>query len=282
MTPKHATSKLQNTTVHYWEYHVDKQPTLILVHGFRGTHHGFAKIAEQLPNFHLIIPDLPGFGKSEPFADSPHFLEQYVMFLREFIKTLDLQHKPIIVGHSFGSIVASHYVATYPASTAKLILINPIGAPALEGPRAIMTRLAIGYYWVGRKLPAQPAKRWLSAAPIVKIMSITMAKSNDKTMNRYIHQQHEQHFSSFAHPAVVAESFHTSVSSDVSHVSHSLSLPTLLIVGDKDDITSLQKQHALHKSLPDGTLHIIDNVGHLIHYEKPKEAAAAIQAFLSQ
>ncbi len=276
-----STLTLSHGTVHYWEYHTDKPRTLVLIHGFRGTHHGLARIAEQLGEYHLIIPDLPGFGASAPFADAPHSLDNYVTFVRDLLDGLQLK-KPIIVGHSFGSIITSHFVMQYPDAAEKLILINPIGAPALQGPRGVMTRLAIGYYWLGRKLPQRAAKRWLGAPPIVKIMSITMAKTKDKETLRYIHDQHKQHFSSFASPQVVAESFRTSVENDVSHVASDIQLPTLLIAGDKDDITTLAKQRELQQKLPNGELHVIDNVGHLIHYETPTEAAEAIRAFLSK
>ena len=271
---------LPHGTVHYWEYNRGKSPTVVMVHGFRGTHHGLAKIADNLPDFHLIMPDLPGFGASQPFTDSEHSVDRYVSFLKQFIDELHLKEAPVIVGHSFGSIIASHFVAAHPEMADKLILINPIGAPALEGPRGVMTRLAIAYYWLGRKLPGRAAKSWLGAPPIVKVMSVTMAKTTDKELKKYIHDQHRQHFSTFASPTVVAESFKASVSNDVSHVAHKLALPTLLIAGSQDDITPLDKQHELHKNIPTSQLHVIDNVGHLIHYEKPTEAADAIRRFL--
>lgn len=250
-----------------------------MIHGFRGTHHGLAKIAENLPDYRLIVPDLPGFGSSEAFNAMEHSVESYVAFVDEFIEKLQLE-KPIVIGHSFGSIVASHFVATHPDVAEKLILINPIGAPALQGPRGAMTRLAITYYWLGRKLPASAAQSWLGAPPIVKIMSVTMAKTKDKNVRRYIHDQHKQHFSTFASPTVVAESFKASVSNDVSHIASKLTLPTLLIAGSKDDVTSLDKQHELHAAIPSSKLHVIQDVGHLIHYETPKEAALSINEFL--
>lgn len=281
MDPIEKTITLSQGTVHYWVYNPDKKQTLLLIHGFRGTHHGLAKIAENLSDFRLVVPDLPGFGASDAFTDKEHSVESYVMFIKEFIDNTQLKN-PIIAGHSFGSIVASHFVAAYPHVAKKLILINPIGAPALQGPRGAMTRLAIMYYWLGRKLPATAAKTWLGAPPIVKIMSVTMAKTKNKDVQRYIHDQHKQHFSTFANPTVVAESFKASVSNDVSHVAHKLSLPTLLIAGSKDDITSVDKQHRLHAAIPTSELHIIKDVGHLIHYETPGEAASAITLFLNR
>lgn len=269
---------LSHGTVKYWEYHPDKKPALVMIHGFRGTHHGLAKIAEGLPDFHLLVPDLPGFGESQQLAGE-HSVENYVAFVAEFIRALGLK-TPVVAGHSFGSIVVSHFAAAYPDMLSKLILINPIAAPALQGPRGAMTRLAIAYYWLGRKLPAKVAGAWLGAPPIVKIMSVTMAKTSDKETLRYIHDQHKQHFSTFASPQVVAESFRASVSSDVSHVADQLRVPTLLIAGEKDDITPLDKQHELHRKVADSELYVIDEVGHLIHYEKAEDAARAIKGFL--
>lgn len=280
MTDSSKAIELAHGTVHYWDYNPDEQPTIVMIHGFRGTHHGLAKIVENLSDFHVIVPDLPGFGASLPLADE-HSVDNYVQFVATFITALGLR-QPIVVGHSFGSIVASHFAAAHPDMLEKLILINPIAAPALQGPRGVMTRLAIMYYCIGRKLPGRAAKGWLGAPPIVRIMSVAMAKTKDKDTKRFIHDQHRQHFSTFASPDVVAESFKASVTSDVSHVANNLSVPTLLIAGDKDDITAIDKQHELHRRIAANELYVIDNVGHLIHYEKPAEAAAAIKNFLNK
>jgi len=109
-----------------------------------------------------------------------------------------------------------------------------------------------------------------------------MTKTNDKATRRFIHDQHTRHFSTFASPRVVAESFRASVENDVSHVAGKIQLPTLLIAGDKDDITTIDKQHELHNKMANAQLHVISDVGHLIHYETPTEAAEAIRAFLSR
>ena len=52
-------------------------------------------------------------------------------------------------------------------------------------------------------------------------------------------------------------------------------------MADDDDITPLEAQRRLVTLFPDAELSVIEGVGHLIHYEKPVEAAAAIETFLS-
>lgn len=253
-------------------------PTIIMIHGFRGTHHGLDRIKENLGDFSVIAPDLPGFGSHAPLE--AHNLTQYVQWLHQFISELALSNPPLLLGHSFGSIITAAYAAQYPDTIAKLVLVNPIGAPALEGPKAVLTQLAILYYFIGRKLPTKAAHTWLSWRPIVMIMSQTMAKTPDKHLRAYIHDQHLQHFSSFHSPAVVAEAFHTSVHHTVREFAAQISTPTLLIAGALDDITPLHKQRELVALFSDARLVVIDNVGHLTHYETPDQVASAVQAFI--
>lgn len=277
---KHSCQILGTTTT-YWEYNPDKPTTLILIHGFRGTHHGLLKIAEQLPEYRLIIPDLPGFGVSEALTGG-HGIGDYVEWLFQFREIVDPSTpSSYIVGHSFGSIIVSHYASLHPSTVTKLTVINPIGAPALEGEQRLLTQLAILYYWLGRKLPARAARAWISLKPITKITSITMRKTKDRQIRKFIDEQHYTHFSSFANPTQLSEAFRTSVSHDVSQVAEHLTMPTLMIAGEKDVITALDKQHELHAKIDGAELVIIPDVGHLTHYETPGEVASAIRKFIS-
>lgn len=252
--------------------------TIVMIHGFRGTHHGLAKIAEALPkSYNLIIPDIPGFGEGDEMER--YDLDSYVAWLHRFIKKQNLKKPPILLGHSFGSIIAAAYAARYPDTIEKLILVNPIAAPALEGPRGIFTKLAQLYYGIGQVLPESAAKPWLSAKPITFVMSSQMAKTKDKDLRKWIHNQHYTYFSTFHSADSLSDSFRASVSHSVRDVASAIPVPTLLVVGDKDDITPLTKQHELHEMLPDSKLVVIKGVGHLTHYETPKEVAAAVQAF---
>ena len=262
-----------------WTYHPEADTTVIMVHGFRGTHHGLDLIAKKLTGFKIIVPDLPGFGDAAPLGVE-HNLDNYVAWLTDFISDLKLTKPPILLGHSFGSIVAASYAAKHPETLSSLILVNPIGAPALEGPKAALTQLAIFYYFVGRKLPARLAKKWLMSKPVVMIMSLTMAKTKDKKLRRFIHNQHLMHFSSFDNPKMLSEAFRTSVSRNVRMYAPKIKLPTLLIAGDKDDITPLAKQQSLAGLFKNAELVVIKNVGHLTHYETPDQVAEAVKRFI--
>lgn len=248
-----------------------------MIHGFRGTHHGLLLIAKKLKGFNIIIPDLPGFGRGPKLKT--YDLENYVKWLHDFIEKHNGGRPIVLFGHSFGSIICAAYAKEYPENLSQLVLVNPIGAPALEGPRQFMTKLAVSYYKIGTKLSNKHAQRWLSARPIVRIMSVTMAKTHDKGLRTYIHTQHDTYFSRFHSPQSVLEGFTTSISHHVGEFAKKIRTPTLLIAGSLDDITPLSDQYGLVKKFPQAKLKVINDVGHLTHYETPEKVAQFTQDF---
>lgn len=270
--------EVRRGTTAYWEYGpADAEVTVIAVHGFRGEHHGLESVLAFLPEARVIAPDLPGFGETDPVPGRTYDLAEYVAWLTEFAAAV--APGAVILGHSFGSIVTSAAVASG-LETPRLILINPIGAPALEGPKGIMTRLAVLYYALGARLPEKLGTALLRNRLIVRVMSVTMAKTSDRELRRFIHDQHDTYFSRFADRDVLRDAFVASVSHDVSEFASAIDVPTLLIAAQRDDITPIEVERELVKRFDDGTLVEIAHVGHLIHYETPAEAAGAIRRFL--
>ena len=253
----------------YWVYGDAAAPlTLLMVHGYRGDHHGLEPVVAHLDGVRVISPDLPGFGETPPLradgapegtegATAEHTLDAYADWLT-----------------AFAAAVAGGL------ETPRVILVNPIGAPALEGPRGILTRLAVFYYWAGARLPKALGDALLRNRVIVRVMSASMAKTRDKTLRAFIHDQHDRYFSLFGDRDVLHEGFVTSVSNDVRRFAPQIAQPTLLIAAEKDDITPIEAERHLQTLFPDAELVEIPGVGHLIHYETPQQAASAITRFL--
>ncbi|GAA4481941.1 alpha/beta hydrolase [Microbacterium panaciterrae] len=263
----------------YWTYGPeDAAVTVLAVHGFRGEHHGLEPVVAYLPELRMIMPDLPGFGETAPLPGREHDVDAYAEWLTAFAS--EVAPGAVILGHSFGSIVASAAVARG-LPTPRLILVNPIGAPALEGPKAVLTRLAILYYALGARLPVGIGTELLRNRIIVRIMSIAMAKTADPALRRFVHDQHDTYFSRFSDREVLREAFVTSVSHDVREFAPEIAVPTLLVAAQRDDITPIEAERALVEIFPDASLVEIAHVGHLIHYETPAEAAGAIRRFLT-
>ncbi|MPT13847.1 MAG: alpha/beta hydrolase [Microbacterium sp.] len=270
--------EVRGGTTAYWVYGPDDaETTVIAVHGFRGEHHGLESVLAFLPELRVLAPDLPGFGESAPLPGRRHDLQEYAGCLTDFAAAT--APGAVILGHSFGSIVAAAAVAGG-LETPRLILVNPIGAPALEGPKGVMTRLAVLYYALGAKLPPRIGTALLRNRVIVRVMSMTMAKTRDPELRRFIHDQHDTYFSRFSDRDVLHDAFVASVSHDVREFAPAIDVPTLLIAAQRDDITPIEAERKLVTLFPDASLVEIAQVGHLIHYETPAEAAGAIRRFL--
>ncbi len=285
--PVETVEEIGGTNLHYWigGSTGPGNPSLVMIHGLRGTHHGLADIAANLPDRRTIVPDLPAFGDSGPLQGSPsaarHDVEGYARCVIALLRHLGADRRPVdLLGHSFGSLVAVHVVSLAPGLVRRLVLVNPISTPALRGPRALLSRLTSLYYWFGRVLPERAGRALLSNKAIVLGASRAMVRTRDPRLKRWVHDNHLRYFSRFHSPELLAEAFEASVSHTVADYVDAMVLPTLLVAGQNDDIAPLAGQQRLAGRLDDAELVVLPDVGHLVHYEKPAAAAREIRRFL--
>ena len=267
-------------TTRYWDYGPEDAETIIVVaHGYRGEHHGLEPVIAHLADIRVIGADMPGFGESSALTEVAHDIAGYAAWLTTFVEKLGLSGRAVIFGHSFGSIIAATAVAAG-LNTPRLILLNPIAAPALSGPKALLSWLTVAFYRTASVLPKRLGDRLLGNWLAVHFMSATMVKTKDRVLRRWIHDQHHTYFSNYSDRDTVVAAFDASISTDVSVVAPRITVPTLLIGSDQDPITTVAAQRRLQALFPNAQLTILSNVGHLIHYELPRFAAEEIVAFV--
>ncbi|MBR3163891.1 alpha/beta hydrolase [Candidatus Saccharibacteria bacterium] len=104
------------------------KPTLLLVHGFRGSHIGLETLANEFKKlgYNTVVPDLPPWG--EAGAMTEYTPDSYAKYLAEFIRRKKLV-RPICVGQSMGTMVVAATAERYPdLIDRRLILVAPISA----------------------------------------------------------------------------------------------------------------------------------------------------------
>lgn len=268
------------STTRYWVYGPeDADWTVVLCHGYRGEHHGLEPVIAHLPGIRFVSPDLPGFGESTPLSGEPHSVDGYARWYEAFLDALGLTGSAIVLGHSFGTIITSRALATG-LETPALILVNPIAVPGAEGPRRFATWLTVSFYRLASRLPERLATAMLGNWVIVRFMSVNLVKTKDRSLRRWVHEQHHTYFSRFSDRDTVVEAFDASMSHSVSDFAADIDVPTLLVAAEDDDITPVAAQYTLQRMFPRAQLRVLADVGHLIHYEAPDRAAAAIRDFL--
>jgi len=95
-------------------------PPLLLLHGFGGAAWNFSELAPLLAGRRLLIPDLPGHGRSDPLpAPSMSAFADVVAALLD---------GPVgVVGHSMGGVVALRLAERHPHLVRGLVLAAPAG-----------------------------------------------------------------------------------------------------------------------------------------------------------
>ncbi|GAA0895537.1 alpha/beta fold hydrolase [Pseudonocardia zijingensis] len=264
-----------------WVYGSDEAAQrIVFVHGLRGDHHGLEPIVAHLSGVRVIVPDLPGFGASPPLPADRHDVAGYAAWTRDLLAAVAPAGDAVLAGHSFGSIVASAAVAGG-ADVRGLVLVNPIAASALAGPRRFLTGLAVLYHRFAGALPER-AGTWLLRHPLMtRIASVAMATTPDAALRRWIHAEHGRYFSTFADRRSLLEAFHASVRHDVGESAAGVGVPTLLVAAERDDIAPLPAQRALAERFADARLAVVPTTGHLAHYEAPAVVAREVGAFLA-
>jgi len=103
------------------------KPTLLLVHGFSGDKDNWSFLAPYLTRqYHVIAPDLPGFGENERNPNLAYDIQAQTERLKAFADVLGLQ-RPHVAGNSMGGWIALRYALDYPDALASLTLLNNAG-----------------------------------------------------------------------------------------------------------------------------------------------------------
>lgn len=111
-----------------WSYYEGGNgPTIVLLHGFADSKDVWLEMAKQLtPHFHLVIPDLPGWGESSRDMDASYNIDAQAARLQTFVQTLGLG-RFLLAGHSMGGAIAGAYAAGHPEHVSGLALLDSFG-----------------------------------------------------------------------------------------------------------------------------------------------------------
>ncbi len=112
-------------------------PTQLLVHGLGGAAVNWLDVigplSERGP---VLVPDLPGFGRSQPPRARASRIEQNLAFLQALLRTTG-GTRVEVHGNSMGGMLATLLAAELPEFVSRLVLVDP----ALPGPTSRLREL---------------------------------------------------------------------------------------------------------------------------------------------
>ncbi|MCS7034830.1 MAG: alpha/beta hydrolase [Phycisphaerae bacterium] len=240
---------------------------VVLVHGFPLDGRIFHEQLESLGRqYRVIVPDLPGFGQSP--GSGPYTMASLAGQLRQLLQSI--QAIPCVLGGlSMGGYVTLAYARAYPDDLAGMILIDTRAEADTAERRQDRDRM-------------MASARQRGIAPIVEAMfPKLMAPENvqaDAGLARRLRQIMEsQQPEGMCHALVAMRD-----REDFTPVLPSIRTPTLILVGERDQITPLECAQRMHAGLARSRLVPIAGAGHLPVMERPGQTTEAIREFLKE
>lgn len=246
------------------------KPTLLLVHGFSGDKDNWSFLAPYVTrDYHVIAPDLPGFGENERNPDLAYDIAAQTARLKAFADALGLV-RPHIAGNSMGGWIALRYAIDYPGALASLILLDNAGVNGAEES----------------ELQKQAANEDYN--PLV----LAGLEDADRLVAMVVHKP--PHIPSRLKPVLYADALKYRDQLDaifwviaIEGRDHPLNdrlgevkVPTLILWGRHDKLLDVSCVPVLEAGIAGSRSHIFEHMGHVPMIEDPKATAHAMKDFL--
>ncbi len=246
---------------------------VVLLHGNAVSGHDFdtSGVAEALIRSNrVIIFDRPGFGHSERPRGRAWTAAQQAALLH---KALDLLRArcPVIVGHSWGTLVALELALTHPADTAGLVLISGYYFPTLRLDAPLVAPVAIPVLGDILRYTLSPLLGWLTM-PAFKRMLFAPGRMTPRFKAEYSPAM-------ALRPSQIRATAMdgTLMVPGVTGLEYAnLSMPVAIMAGRGDKVVGNRQAERLHAAIPGSTLSIVEGVGHMLHHIAPREVVEAV------
>lgn len=240
-------------------------PALALLHGIGNQSGSWTRQLTALgARFRTIAWDAPGYGGSDRLpAESPTAAD-YAGALAALLDSLGIA-RLVVVGSSFGALVAGAFAASRPERTAGLLLLNPAGgyglADAPEREEKLATRLARLARLGPEGMAMEPSPGMLSAGAPDEARAIAAWSTARIRPDGY------------------AQAARTLANGRLVEDAGRYSGPVLVVAGSADSITPPASCERIARAFPRATYRLLDGPGHLSYLDAPATVNAIIAEF---
>jgi pimeloyl-ACP methyl ester carboxylesterase len=253
-------------------------PPLVLLHGVGTSAGEWAWVLPALARNNVVYAiDLPGYdGSGEPPDYSPAFTARFVA---SFLDAVGVERNVVLVGSSFGGLAALHLALSEPERVSALVLADSAGLDRAVSPFLANLVLPRG---------VEPMASWHGTPPgaaqraFVRA-SLLFARPWQIPLKWLTGQYRLSRLASFARTELAA--LRTAINPAGQREVFvdrlpKLRMPTLIVWGTEDRIFPFWQATGAAARLPNGSLQLIPNCGHLPHVEKPDRFASILGEFL--
>jgi len=249
-----------------------QRPVVLCLHGGPGFDHSFLKhsLAPLQDEAQLIFVDHRGQGRSDQSAPDRWNLDTWIEDVRRFCDVLEID-RPVMLGQSFGGVVALGVAIRYPDLLEKLIVSSSIARFRLDRALPMFERLGgETARSVAQAFFHEPNQENLDAF-MVTCLPLYNPTPLDPDMLARVRLRPEVAVHFFRGEAFAYDWF-----DDLSRIR----CPTLILAGELDPITPVADQRDMASVIQGSRLEVFPNAGHGVFRDRPEEALSAISEFI--
>lgn len=250
---------------------------VVLIHGnaVSGDDWNTSGVTELLLRSHrVIIFDRPGFGYSERPHGQLWTAAQQAELLHKALRQLGVE-RPVLVGHSWGTIVTLSLAERYQDDVAGLVLLSgyyfwtlrPDALLAVVGALPLLGDLLC--YTISPLLGwlQMPLLKWAMFSP-ARVPARFQTEYSPATALRPSQIRATSMDGALMIPGALA----------LRGGYKDLTLPVVIVAGDGDKIVFKRRSEQLRDSIPGSVLQIVKGAGHMVHYIAARQVAEAVES----
>jgi pimeloyl-ACP methyl ester carboxylesterase len=256
--------KSGDAEIAYWT--VGDGPPVVLLHPFPVNHEFWLPVAEALSTrYRIILPDLRGHGDSG-IGEGPATMEKHAADIARVMDDADVGRAPLI-GVSIGGYALFEFWRKHRGRIAALGLCNT-KAPA-DGPEARAGRLQAANDVLDRGTDP------FFEGMVQKVLAKTTREMRPDLVDGALRMMNQMS------PEDVAQVQRgMAARPDSVETLKTISVPTLLITGDEDNMTGVNEAELMRQHINGSQLKVIPKAGHYSPWEQPEEASRMLRQFL--
>jgi pimeloyl-ACP methyl ester carboxylesterase len=245
---------------------------IVLIHGTGASLQTFDGWTSTLSKDRRVIRmDLPGYGLTGPFPDRDYSIENYVSFLKQFLDSMGIE-TCVLAGNSLGGGIAWRFTSKYPETVKRLILIDSTGYP--DEAESLPIAFEVAKIPIVKNLFKFITPRLVARSSLENVYS-DKTKVTDELVDRYFDLTLRE-----GNREAFVDRFEAKKDTTAYRKIREITQPTLILWGEDDRLKPIESAYRFHSDLPNDTLVILPNLGHVPMEEDPEESLKPVLTFV--
>ncbi|MFM8424561.1 MAG: alpha/beta fold hydrolase [Chloroflexota bacterium] len=271
--------EINGVNIHYKEAGAGER-TFILLHPFGGSTYSWREVMDEFAKYGRVIAyDRPAFGLTErplpgEWEENPYGMKANVEILRELLDSMGVE-KAVLVGNSAGGGVAVAFALEYPERIDELILVDP-GVGGGRGPQFPAWALPVMWTPQMRHLGPLMMRDYQESLP----RTLERGWFDQTKLTNEIRERHLQILKIKNWDKAFYELTFAPAYPELRPLLPNLTVPVLIVAGQEDRLIRSWYFEAVATEIPEATLNLIPQCGHMPQEECPTEFMEVVLKYL--